>query len=184
MIEVWKDIENYEGLYQVSNLGRVKALKKQWLTHHTAILTHEEQIIKPHLNHNGYLRVILTKDKNYKHFPVHRLVANAFIGKQPNKEYVINHKDFNRQNNCATNLEWLTQKENASYSKEHHRAGVLKRLKPKSNYHYIYERKMKTHNVWTIYVKKSHFYKQFNTLDEAIKYRDENIKTILSGGIK
>ena len=179
MIEVWKDIPDYEGLYQVSNLGRVKALKKEWLSHHTAILTHGEKIIKPYLNHNGYLRVALSKDNKYHKFPVHRLVANAFIGKQPSDDYVINHKDYNRQNNCVDNLEWLTQKENSIYSKENARKSALTRLKPRSKEHYIYHRKLATTEHWFVYIK--HKYYQFTSLEEAKDFRNKHLNDLLRG---
>lgn len=179
MIEVWKDIEGYEGLYQVSNLGRVKALKKEWLAHHTAILTHEEQIIKPFPSHNGYLRVALSKNREYKKYPVHRLVANAFIGMQPTPKHNINHKDFNRQNNCVDNLEWLTHKDNSLYSREHHRQSALKHLKPKSKEHYIYYRKLKNSEHW--YIHLNHKYFQFNTLAEAKDFRDKYLERLLNG---
>lgn len=179
MIEIWKDIEGYEGLYQVSNLGRVKTLKKEWLAHHTAILTHEEKIIKPYPSHNGYLRVALSKDNKYHKFPVHRLVANAFIGKQPTPQHTINHKDFDRQNNRVDNLEWLTQKENALYSRENSRKASLNRLKPKSKEHYITHRKLATCERWSIYIR--HKYYQFKTIGEAIKFRDEHLKDLLIG---
>lgn len=101
MEEIWKDIEGYEGLYQVSNMGRVRSLKYK-----------KERILKPR-KQSGYYRVSLYNDKKYE-YSIHRLVANAFI---PNPDNLpqVNHKDENRTNNCINNLEWCTPKYNYNY---------------------------------------------------------------------
>lgn len=103
--EIWKDIEGYEGLYQVSNLGRVKSLKRL----HT-----KERIISHFLNHGGYARVNLWKDNKSKKYSVHRLVAEAFVP-NPDRKPQVNHIDENKQNNHADNLEWCTQLENHNH---------------------------------------------------------------------
>lgn len=101
MIEEWKDVKDYEGLYQVSNLGRVKGLKKG-------------KILKQHDNGKGYMQVGLYKNNKGKPYYVHRLVAKAFIPNTENKPEV-NHKDKDRANNCVDNLEWVTSKENEQH---------------------------------------------------------------------
>lgn len=109
MKEVWKDIPNYEGLYQVSNLGRVKSFRKS-----TKHYWQDEYILKPTTSENGYCNVTLY-DKTVRHkFLVHRLVAEAFI---PNPDNLpqINHKDENPMNNAASNLEWCTAQYNNAY---------------------------------------------------------------------
>lgn len=101
MEEIWKDIEGYEGLYQVSNIGRVKSVRKNI-------------ILKSQIASNGYERVVLSVNNISKDYSVHRLVATAFIS-NPNNYPIVNHKDENRTNNCVGNLEWCTQKYNVNY---------------------------------------------------------------------
>ena len=113
MEEVWKDIEEYEGLYQVSNLGRVKSLNYN--------NTKKEKIIKT-LNNRGYLKVILCKNNECKNFLIHRLVANAFI-ENPNNYNEINHIDECKTNNIVNNLEWCNRKYNINYGSGNKRRG-------------------------------------------------------------
>ena len=109
MTEIWKDIDGYEGLYQISNKGRVKRLYKA-----------SERILKPRDNGRGYLRVHLTKENTSKHIRVHRLVARAFI---PNPDNLpeINHRDENKKNNCVENLEWMRHIDNCNYGTRNER---------------------------------------------------------------
>ncbi len=100
MEEIWKDIKNYEGIYQISNLGKVKNIKKQ-------------KILKP-LNINNYLRVVLSKKGKVQNKYIHRLVAETFIPNDNNYKE-INHKDENSMNNQIDNLEWCNRKYNINY---------------------------------------------------------------------
>lgn len=109
MKEIWKDIENYEGLYQVSNLGRVKSLPRRG-TH-----TKEIHILKSCKNHKGYLQVVLTKKCVSKTKSIHRLVAETFIKNKDNLPQV-NHIDGNKLNNCVDNLEWVSNYDNLIHS--------------------------------------------------------------------
>ena len=109
MTEIWRDIEGYEGLYQVSNKGRVKSLYKG-----------SERILKLHDDGRGYLKAHLTKENTSKHIRVHRLVAQTFIPNLYNKPQV-NHLDENKKNNCVDNLEWTTAKENSNYGSRNER---------------------------------------------------------------
>ena len=102
-METWKEIDGYEGLYEVSDQGRVKRLKYG-----------KEKILKPWKTHDGYLRVGLRKDCQRKMSLVHRLVADAFIP-NPNNLDTINHKDEVKTNNTVGNLEWMSQKDNNNY---------------------------------------------------------------------
>lgn len=108
MIEEWKDIKGYEGKYMVSNLGRVKSLKDSHGNDRDKIL----KLIK---HKSGYLQVVLSLNSKCKIFKVHRLVAKSYIP-NPNNLPVINHKDENKLNNSAQNLEWCSAKYNTRYS--------------------------------------------------------------------
>lgn len=111
--EIWKDIEGYEGLYQVSNLGRVKSLPKL-LKNRWGEYKSKEKIMKPIVSQKGYYNVSLRKDKNKKYCAIHRLVAQAFISNPLNLPQV-NHKDEDKTNNCVGNLEWCTNYYNENY---------------------------------------------------------------------
>lgn len=106
MRKIWKDVPNYEGLYQVSNLGRVKS-NHNGKGHKPKVLTN--------IPRNGYVSVILCKNKSQKNVFVHRLVAKCFVPNPENKP-CVNHIDGNKSNPCAYNLEWCTQKENISHA--------------------------------------------------------------------
>ena len=127
-IEIWKDIKDYEGLFQVSNLGRVKSLGNGG-THKTS------RIRKLYTNKYGYLQVSLCKDGKKKMCRVHRLVAEAFLPNPENKPY-INHKIegdegkkinmviFNTDgsvNKEKSTIEWVTAKENINYGTHNER---------------------------------------------------------------
>ena len=118
MEEIWKDIEGYEGLYQVSNLGRVKTVERisvvKDVVHGTYSRKLKEKIKKLSLDSNGYLFITLSKNGNHKTFGVHRLVAQAFIPKIDGK-FFIDHIDGNCRNNCVTNLRWCTHTENCNF---------------------------------------------------------------------
>ena len=100
--EIWKDIEGYEGRYQVSNFGRVYSVVKKIY-------------LKSEVNNHGYEDVVLSKDKHKKHCLVHRLVAMHFLP-NPYQYPIVNHKDQNKLNNHADNLEWCTYSYNSLYN--------------------------------------------------------------------
>ena len=109
MEEIWRDIEGYEGVYQISNKGRVKSLK-----------CGKERILRPRDNGNGYLKVHLFKNTSFQSIYIHRLVAEAFIPNSQNKPQV-NHKDENKKNNCVENLEWIACIDNCNYGTRNER---------------------------------------------------------------
>lgn len=120
--EVWKDIPNYEGLYQVSNLGRIKSLKRKVYAGRNRIRWQYERILSNNkTNGNGYKIVSLNKNGESKNKYIHRLVAEAFIPNPNNYKY-INHKDENKANNKINNLEWCTAEYNNTYNNKHIRA--------------------------------------------------------------
>ena len=109
--EIWKDVVGYEGLYQVSNIGRIKSLQKTFIGSLGRPITYAVKIMKP-VNNQGYKALTLRKNKIRKTLKIHRLVAQAFIPNPENKPDV-NHKDLNRSNNHVDNLEWCTRSENS-----------------------------------------------------------------------
>lgn len=114
MEEIWKDIKNYEGIYQVSNLGRVKSLER-WIKRKDGYKNHiKESIRKNKIINSGYLVVGLHKNGVNTNLFLHRLVAEAFID-NPNNYPQVNHIDENKTNNCVNNLEWCDAKYNNNY---------------------------------------------------------------------
>ncbi len=110
--EVWKDIEGYDGYYQISNLVRVRSWNgdKKELKNRL-----ETPIILAHLNQGqGYLAVILAKNKVARQHKIHRLVATYFIPNPNNYEFV-NHINFDRKDNRIENLEWVSRRENITH---------------------------------------------------------------------
>lgn len=143
MIEVFLDIKGYEGLYQVSNYGRVRSLVD-------CNAQTRELILKARMNRCGYLAITLHKNAKMKTYSIHRLVAEAFI---PNPDGLpcVNHIDEDKTNNRADNLEWCTAKYNCNYGTRNKR-GTQKRSKR------IYQ-----------YTKDGAFIQSYNSLKEAQK---------------
>ena len=146
--EIWKDIPNYENIYQVSNLGNIKKIWKAKTT-----------ICKPSFDSNGYKQIVLTKNKKRKSYKVHKLVALTFLSNFNNYEQ-INHKDENKTNNCVNNLEWCTRLYNINYGTRNYRCT-----------------KHRLHKVKQINVKTNKIVKIYNSLQEAemetkIKYQN------------
>ena len=112
--EVWRDIDGYEGLYQVSSEGRVKSLKRKGRKN--------EYILKPVVTNCGYSQVGLRSGGKQKMFKVHRLVCQAFHENPDNKPQV-NHINEIKTDNRASNLEWSTAKENMNHGTRNSRAG-------------------------------------------------------------
>jgi len=106
MKEIWKDIDGYNGLYQVSNLGRVKSLDR-----FSGNKFVRGQFLKGEISNRGYLRVSLHNNKKVKVYTVHRLVAEAFLP-NPLCKPCVDHIDTDKSNNTVMNLRWVTHQEN------------------------------------------------------------------------
>jgi len=115
--EIWKDIEGYEGLYQASNLGRIRSLDR-YIPHSlggSAFI--RSKILSGYSKNCKYERLTLYSNTNSKTYLVHRIIANTFVSNPENKPYV-NHIDGDKLNNKASNLEWCTAKENTHHAIE------------------------------------------------------------------
>ena len=112
--EIWRPVEGYEGLYEVSSLGRVKSLKYG-----------REKVLKPWKDGWGYLLVTLCRNGKVKHFKAHRLVATAFLP-NPMRLPEINHKDEDKTNNCVSNLEFCDRRYNLNYGTHNERMAASK----------------------------------------------------------
>jgi hypothetical protein len=150
--EIWKDVIGYEGLYQVSNFGRLKSFWRK-----------KEIIMKPSNNGWGYYFVSLRKNETkIKSITIHRLVAEAFILNPENKEQV-NHIDGNKLNNHVFNLEWCTRLENMRHG---FKMGLIKTSKE----HQInMTNKAKDVNLKKVYKfsKDGNYIEEYNSLREA-----------------
>ena len=114
--EIWKDVQGFEGRYQVSNMGRVRSLDRTSIDKAGRIHYARGMLLKDSLNDRGYYRVSLSDGhRNYTHYEVHRLVALHFVPGYK-KGLVVNHKNEIKTDNRAENLEWCTYQYNLNYS--------------------------------------------------------------------
>ena len=166
MKEVWRDIKEYEGCYQVSDLGRVKSLNY--------LHTGKERVLVGIKDKYGYLSVSLCKDGKIKHYLLHRLVAQTFI---PNPDNLpqINHKDEDKTNNAASNLEWCDRKYNNNYGTRNER--VAKGLRNHPN-------KSKTVSQYTIDGTLVGSYPSTNEAERQTGYSNGNISACCRGKMK
>lgn len=126
--EIWKDIDGYEGYYQVSNMGRVKSLDRQIHRKNGKDVFVSGTIMALQTNH-GYSTVRLRLGNTRKNVKVHRLVATSFIP-NPNNLPEVNHIDENKQNNHVENLEWCTHEYNSNFGTRNIRTNITKSNNP------------------------------------------------------
>lgn len=113
--EIWKDIDGYEGYYQVSNAGRVKSLRRQTFGGKHGKQVRGERILKQAQDKDGYLRVVLQTQKEKKTISIHRLVAYVFLPNPANLPQV-NHLDGVKTNNHTWNLQWCNRSQNVTHA--------------------------------------------------------------------
>lgn len=137
MIEIWKDVPGYEGIYVVSSFGRVRSLQRTRKGSYGSIMVVNEKILNHKIDKDGYHIVTLSKEGKTKCIGVHRLVAQAFIS-NPDNLPQVNHKDEDKSNNRVENLEWCTAKYNSNYGTAKERIlntklnnGIIKNVFPK-----------------------------------------------------
>lgn len=117
--EIWKEVDGYNGVYFVSNLGRVKSVD-HFCENRKGSGKQTGRVLKLSKSRKGYLMVSLSKNKTKFHTGAHRLVAKAFIDNHLNKQQV-NHIDCDKENNNVSNLEWCTNLENRRHAQENNR---------------------------------------------------------------
>lgn len=192
--EIWKDIPDYKGYYQVSNLGRVKGLKYTFWAK-KQFRTLPERILKPNKNKNGYFYVVLHKNKKGKTWKVHKLVALAFIPNPENKK-CIDHIDTNKENNNVNNLRWCTHKENMSNSitkKKLIDAGafqITKEMREKAKIGYLKNKKQILQKIKLAVekpikcIETEKIYKSITTAATELQINPSNISAVCKGKLK
>lgn len=167
MKEIWCDVNGYEGIYQVSNLGNVLSLPRQVRQgKYGKTRPVGGNILKATDNGNGYLIVGLRDGYKRQNFYIHRLVAEHFVPNLTGGEYV-NHKDYNIRNNCADNLEWCTQRDNILYSVHRMRKPHKQWKAAATGEKYIYFR----YGRYRLSIRNK-IDKTFPTLEEAVRTRE------------
>ena len=168
-METWKDIAGFEGLYQISNLGRIRSLDRITVEMTTGIQRHlSGKLLNPTDNGDGYRIVSLKKGgKRFSRY-IHRLVAEAFVDK-PEGCNVVNHIDYNKGNNIFSNLEWCTQKANVQHSSS--RLHVPHKSTSSTGEKYVTFRKKCGR--YRVNIKNAKADRQFKTIEEAIAFRNE-----------
>ena len=174
MEEIYKDIEGYENLYQISNYGNVKSLISG-------------KIRKLSKDRYGYLFIALSKNDVKKQYKVHRLVAEAFIP-NPNNYPQVNHKDEDKKNNAASNLEWCTAKYNANYGTAIQRRLLTEKQNPKRKEIIDKRRKSNTNHQNTskqvLCVETGVVYPSTHQIERELGFYQQNISNACTGKYK
>lgn len=174
-MEEWKDIVGYEGLYQVSTLGRVKSLARKDPRGHQL----KGKYLKPNKDTQGYYRVSLSKDGIVCRKGIHRLVAETFID-NPCDYPQVNHKDEQPTNNQVDNLEWCTAEYNTNYGTRNQRVSEAKKGQPRSEnaielFRHKVMKKVQCVETGQIFesVKSAEEFMQTKTIHHALKGRQK-----------
>jgi hypothetical protein len=158
MIEIYKDVIGYEGIYQVSNLGNVKSMK-----------FNKEKILKPSKDSKGYLSINLSVNGVVKMRNIHQLVAESFLNhKRCGYKLVVNHLDFNKTNNNVSNLEIVSARENCN----------KKHLKSSSQYTGVHWNK--NLKKWMAYITISRKAKYLGCFDDELRAAHAYQKELLN----
>lgn len=181
MEEIWKDIRDYEGLYQVSNLGNVRSLRYNH--------TEKIKLLKQGVNKKGYKYVRLFKNGKGKTHIVHRLVAMSFIP-NPNNLPIVNHIDECKSNNMVSNLEWCTLVYNNAYGTRNKR--ISKSLKGKTHSKETKKKMSESRDnkkSILMYDLSGNFIRRFECINDTNEYFDKdcassNVRMCLKGATK
>ena len=168
--EIWKPVVGYEGIYEVSSLGRVKSCERTIVRSNGREINFSDKIMKPSINHKGYEIIDLRNKGNRQGGLVHRLVGKAFIENPYNKKQ-INHKNGIKTDNRVENLEWVTNQENIRHA---YKSGIRNNdLLAKSN--------RKKVDQLTL---EGHLIKTFDSIEDAIKSTDVNNILAVCRGVR
>ena len=158
-MEIWKQIKGYEKLYEISNYGNIRSLKRN--------NTNGRQLSK-NFGARGYYQVTLSKNNVRKTARIHRLVAETFIPNVEKKE-IVNHIDGNKLNNNVDNLEWCTEKENVNHAWKNNLCSVSEKHREVARETCRKNGKLNTKKV-NQYDKNKKYIKQWESIIEASKY--------------
>lgn len=171
-MEIWKDIPEYDGLYQASNLGNIKSLQRL-RGNNTGTYLQKTKLLKPALSTNKYMSLCLRKNGKSKSYMVHRLVAAAFHD-NPKDLPQVNHKDGNKINNHADNLEWCTRQENM----DHGYANGLMHKHKGCTHHFA---KLTVNDVFNIRFTRENFRVPYYIIAEFYEVSKQSIMDIVKG---
>lgn len=173
--EIWKDVVCFEGLYEVSNFGNVRSVTRTITRKDGRVYVKQGKQLKSFVTNKGYEYVMLNDFSSKQHLKtVHRLVAQAFIP-NPDNLAVVNHKDENKLNNAATNLEWCTQSYNMTYNQINQR--ISSKLKGRQAYNAV---RVIDESTGVVYLSKQQCAKEcklrWNVLNDMITGKLHEVK--------
>lgn len=174
-MEIWKEITGYVGLYQVSNLGSVRSLDRFVKGRGSGLQLRKGIVLKGGIQNKGgkgYRYVGLWKENKLRQKLIHRLVAESFIDRISDKNFV-NHKDFNKMNNTVDNLEWMTAQENVDHYMTGVRSGEIKRPDRRDSNTRRFVSWSPKDKMWVAFIWNTHTKKQVyggGSVDKEVAY--------------